>query len=131
MHICKEFTFDAAHTIPGLPAHHKCSNLHGHTYKVQILVEGVMDDIGMIADYAEIEALWQPLHDMLDHKLLNEVAGLAKPTTEILAWWIYKRLTDAVLNDRVQVLAGDPLQLSARIAGVRVYESSTTFCAVP
>lgn len=32
-------TIDAAHRIPGLPKKHKCSRLHGHTYRVMLGLE--------------------------------------------------------------------------------------------
>ncbi len=131
MHICKEFTFDAAHTIPGLPEHHKCSRLHGHTYKVVLFVEGLLDEIGMIADYAEIAKIWQPLHDQLDHRYLNDIAGLEKPTTEVLAWWICQRVGDASLNVRRQASGNFEGTIAARVTRVRVYESATTYCEVP
>jgi len=127
MHICKEFTFDAAHTIPGLPLDHKCSRLHGHTYKVQLFVSGDLDDLGMIADYAEIERVWRPIHDELDHRYLNDISGLEKPTTEVLAWWIFRQLRDLALNWRESTSAA----AHARVTSVRVYESSTTYCEVP
>ena len=34
MEIFKEFTFEAAHRLPNLPAEHKCSRLHGHSFRV-------------------------------------------------------------------------------------------------
>ena len=112
--ISKTFDFDAAHSLPGVPKNHKCARLHGHTYRVEVLLRGEPDVRGFVADYAEIAAAWAPLHDMLDHRHLNEIEGLENPTTEVLAPFIARALIDAL-----------PLLLS-----VRVYESSTTWCEV-
>ena len=40
MEIYREFTFEAAHRLPQVPAGHKCARLHGHSYRVEIHVRG-------------------------------------------------------------------------------------------
>lgn len=110
--ICKAFDFDAAHWLPNVPADHKCHRMHGHTYRVELVLCGDVDERGMIADYSDIEAAWLPVHATIDHRILNDVAGLENPTTELLAPWIASRLD----------LPG--------LVRVRVYESSTTWCEV-
>jgi len=47
---------------------------------------------GWIIDFAEIDRAWQPIHDLLDHRYLNEVEGLDNPTSELLARWILERM---------------------------------------
>jgi 6-pyruvoyltetrahydropterin/6-carboxytetrahydropterin synthase len=75
MEIFKEFTIEAAHRLPNLPA--------GHT-------------VGWVIDFAEIKKAFQPLHDELDHSYLNDIDGLANPTSENLSRWIWKHLTPAL-----------------------------------
>lgn len=127
MEICKTFTFDAAHRLDKLPPDHKCNHLHGHTYRVDIIVDGPLDDMGMICDYAEIATAWAPLHNILDHSYLNEIEGLEIPTTEVLVKWILGRLAKERLNQRNSVQG----MLCARVSRVRVYESSSTYCEAP
>ena len=43
-------------------------------------------------DFGDIKAAFEPLHDQLDHRYLNEVDGLENPTSENLARWIWDRL---------------------------------------
>lgn len=43
-------------------------------------------------DFADLATAWTPLHDLLDHRYLNDVAGLANPTSEHLAIWVWERL---------------------------------------
>ncbi|MCP4574198.1 MAG: 6-carboxytetrahydropterin synthase QueD [bacterium] len=91
--ITKNFGFDAAHWLPGVPEDHKCRRLHGHTYRVVIALEGDLDpELGWVADYGEISKAFKPLLDDLDHHCLNEIAGLENPTAEVLAAWIFSRL---------------------------------------
>jgi len=41
--LIKTFRFDAAHTLPCVPEGHKCSRMHGHSYRVDIHVVGAVD----------------------------------------------------------------------------------------
>lgn len=110
--ISKMFDFDAAHHLPKVPPDHKCFRMHGHTYRVELICEGEIDERGMVLDYAEITSAWRPLEAMLDHHVLNEIEGLENPTTEMLAPWILRR---------VEI---------SKLVAVRVFESSTTYCEV-
>jgi 6-pyruvoyltetrahydropterin/6-carboxytetrahydropterin synthase len=85
-----EFKFESAHRLPKVPEGHKCARLHGHSFKVEISVDGpVNPDTGWFLDFDELYKLWKPLHDVLDHHYLNEVPGLENPTSEVLAKWIW------------------------------------------
>lgn len=91
--LVKTFTFEAAHHLPHVPDGHKCRRLHGHSFKIEIHVEGEIDPAkGWLIDYADIKDAFQPLHARLDHYYLNEVEGLDNPTSEVLAHWIWVRL---------------------------------------
>lgn len=93
MDVFREFTFEAAHRLPHVPEGHKCSRLHGHSFRVEVRVRGDIDPAsGMVIDFAEIKAAFAPLLDRLDHYFLNEVEGLDNPTSENLAHWIWDRL---------------------------------------
>jgi 6-pyruvoyltetrahydropterin/6-carboxytetrahydropterin synthase len=89
----KTFQFEAAHLLPHLPKTHKCRRLHGHSFKVDIAVEGPCDaKLGWVMDYAEISEAFQPIWRQLDHRYLNEIPGLENPTSENIALWIWRRL---------------------------------------
>jgi 6-pyruvoyltetrahydropterin/6-carboxytetrahydropterin synthase len=43
-------------------------------------------------DFAELTRAFEPIHALLDHRYLNEVAGLENPTSENLARWIWEQI---------------------------------------
>lgn len=93
--IYKEFGFESAHRLPNVPDGHKCARMHGHSFRVSVHVEGpVGDDSGWVWDFADISAACRPLHEELDHRVLNDIPGLENPTSEVLARWIWFRLVD-------------------------------------
>ncbi|MGO8670858.1 MAG: 6-carboxytetrahydropterin synthase QueD [Capsulimonadaceae bacterium] len=93
MEIFKVFTFEAAHRLPGVPANHKCARLHGHSFRLEVHVEGPVDDeAGWVMDFADIAAAAAPVVAALDHYYLNEIDGLENPTSENIARWIWDRL---------------------------------------
>ena len=93
MELRKTFQFEAAHLLPRLPKSHKCRRLHGHSFKVDIVVAGECDPkLGWLMDYADITAAFKPIWEKLDHRYLNEMPGLENPTSEDIAVWIWKRL---------------------------------------
>ena len=93
MELRKTFQFEAAHLLPHLPKSHKCRRLHGHSFKVELVVQGECDPkLGWVMDYADISAAFQATWRMLDHHYLNEIPGLENPTSENVALWIWRRL---------------------------------------
>lgn len=97
--IFKQFTFEAAHRLPNVPAGHKCARLHGHSYAVTIHVSGPLGEhSGWVMDFAEIAAAFKPILDQLDHYYLNDIPGLENSTSENLARWIWQRLKPQLPN---------------------------------
>jgi len=92
--LVKEFTFEAAHRLPRVPADHKCARMHGHSFRVEVAVEGEIDPaMGWLIDYADLTAVVDPLlKNELDHRCLNDVPGLENPTSEIVCTWLWQRL---------------------------------------
>lgn len=94
MIITKYFEFESAHHLPNYEG--KCHNLHGHSYKLEVSVEGPVDeqtgmvlDFGILSDVVKIKII-----DRLDHNLLNSV--LEVPTAENLIKWMHDELVDSL-----------------------------------
>lgn len=89
----KAFQFEAAHRLPFLPEDHKCHRLHGHSFRIEIVVSGKCDPkSGWLVDYDDLSKAFKPLWEELDHRYLNEIKGLENPTSERIAKWIWDRL---------------------------------------
>ncbi len=87
--------FSAAHSLPRHPG--KCKNLHGHTYKVDVVVEGdKKEDTECVADFSEVKAVVEEVIDLVDHKFLNEI--ISYPTSENIALFMKEQL-EKKLND--------------------------------
>jgi len=76
MIIWKEFTFDSAHQLKNTPKcdYGKCANVHGHTYILQVGLEGDIDSkTHMIMNFADLKKIVnEEIVDRFDHTMLNE-----------------------------------------------------------
>jgi len=96
MQISYRFGFDAAHHFPGYPAGHPYHGVHGHSFQAEVAIRGMPDAAtGFIADLGLVERACLEARTQLDHKMLNEIDGLAKPSLENLSLWLWKRLAPA------------------------------------
>ena len=91
MLVTKEFTFDAAHYLPNY--YGKCENLHGHTYRLQVTVEGPVLSNGMVVDFVLLKHIVKErILNNVDHRCLND--QFPNPTTELICIWIWDELND-------------------------------------
>jgi len=112
MLITKTFKFDAAHNL--VHYHGKCEKLHGHTYRLDVTVEGILDDEQMIIDFVVLKNIVkEQILNVLDHSYLND--HIEQPTAESIAIWIWKRLEEYLCNDL------------HHLHEIRVYETETSF----
>lgn len=92
-----EFHYDAAHRLPLVPPGHKCSRLHGHTYRLFVAVAGEVQNDGFVIDFADIKSAVEPVIKQLDHYYLNDIPGLDNPTVEIQLQWLWERIDIPIL----------------------------------
>lgn len=91
MLVSKEFAFDSAHFLTNY--HGKCENLHGHTYRLRVTVEGPVQKDGMVMDFKELkELVKERVIDRYDHQNLNDF--FENPTAELIAMKIWDDLKD-------------------------------------
>ena len=105
----REFTFDAAHNLTAY--HGKCERLHGHTYRLEVVLSGYPDKEGMILDFVKVkEIVGEHIISKFDHAYLNDI--FPQPSAENIAAYVFKTLDP--------LLSGAP---NCKLHEVRVWES--------
>lgn len=95
--------FAAAHRLREY--HGDCENLHGHNWKLEVVLTGsTLDKLGMLCDFRVIKQHLTAVTEKLDHKYLNELAEFSQrnPTTENVAEFVCREL-DKLLPKDVRV----------------------------
>jgi 6-pyruvoyltetrahydropterin/6-carboxytetrahydropterin synthase len=83
--------FCAAHQLVGYPG--DCAKLHGHTWKVEVVIEGpLLDEMEMLIEFRDIKGAMKEVISPLDHSYLNDILGMDLPTAEYLAWYIFHEI---------------------------------------
>jgi 6-pyruvoyltetrahydropterin/6-carboxytetrahydropterin synthase len=119
--VSKTYRFSAAHQLACVPLTHKCATMHGHNFKATLVYESAsLDSRGMVIDFAEIDAAWERFRALFDHQVLNCIPGLANPTSEEIALYLYANLGVAVRPDLARV----------RVVSVSVSETDDTCVTV-
>lgn len=112
----KHFEFEASHQLPNKECYGKCRNLHGHTYKLVVEIQGeVNPEDGWIMNFSEVKGVvMTQVVDVLDHKHLNDVIG-GITTAENILLWIQDRIAKRIWN------------MGAKLHCLTLYETSKSF----
>ena len=91
------FGFDAAHRFDQFQAGHPNHGVHGHSFQAEVFVRGEPEPgTGFVLEFGELEKACGAVRSRLDHKMLNEIDGLAKPSLENLCVWIWQQLAPQI-----------------------------------
>lgn len=130
MKISKEFKWEMGHRLPFHLG--KCKNIHGHTYKMRVEIEGDLDENGMVMDYYDVSEIISPLVDELDHSFMaketdteiiefldkinsKKVVVPFETTAENITVFLLGRVKDKINSDRIKRIK------------IRVYETEKTY----
>ena len=118
MELCYRFGFDAAHRFETYPEGHPYRGVHGHSFQVEVAVRGKPDPAtGFVEDFGRIESACADIRKALDHRMLNEIAGLEKPSLESLAVWIWAGLAPGLASLSRITVRRDSMGQSCTYAG--------------
>jgi len=109
--------FSSGHALRGYKG--KCENVHGHNYKVRVILEGPqLDSIGLLCDFTHLKRVMREIIAGVDHKFLNDLApfDVINPSAENLAKYFYEETA------RGMKAAAE----GARIKSVTIWETDTT-----
>ena len=118
----KEFTFDAAHNL--VRYHGKCEALHGHTYRIAVVLEGFPDEEGMIMDFTDLsDIVRERVVSHLDHAYLNDI--IEQPTAENVAGWIWGRIEEDVRRPNCALSSLEVWETSTACVTLRAEDKRT------
>jgi 6-pyruvoyltetrahydropterin/6-carboxytetrahydropterin synthase len=117
--------FSAGHALRGYKG--KCENVHGHNYKVRVVLEGTeLNSIGLLYDFIDVKRIMRGIIEGLDHKFLNDQAPFDKinPSAENLAKFFYEETSRGMgeISENSAYSNKTP-----KIASVTVWETDFTF----
>jgi 6-pyruvoyltetrahydropterin/6-carboxytetrahydropterin synthase len=96
--------FAAAHNLRNFRG--KCENLHGHNWKVEVVVRGTeLDAGGMLVDFGEIKEVTRQLLGELDHQYLNDLPFFKEqnPSSENIARYLFEGLSGKINSGSLMV----------------------------
>ena len=102
--ISRSYTFEAAHFLSDLPVGHKCKRMHGHSYRVEVRIDGPVDEAGLVRgiEFGMIDTVMEPILISVDHHTWND--KIQCPTVEHIASYLAVIISKA-LNVPVTVRA--------------------------
>jgi 6-pyruvoyltetrahydropterin/6-carboxytetrahydropterin synthase len=119
-----EQTFAAGHALRNYKG--RCENVHGHNFKVRVVIEGEkLDETGLLVDFLDVKAAMQTIIDRLDHVFLNDVApfDVKNPSAENIAEYFFTEMRRSLQS-----------AVAVEVREVRVWETeiqSATYRASP
>jgi 6-pyruvoyltetrahydropterin/6-carboxytetrahydropterin synthase len=112
--VAVEQSFASAHALRNYKG--RCENVHGHNWKVQVVIEGEeLDATGMLVDFLDVKSFMGEILDRIDHQFLNEIPpfDVINPSAENIAEYFYQQLTGKLSETPVPV----------RIREVKIWET--------
>jgi 6-pyruvoyltetrahydropterin/6-carboxytetrahydropterin synthase len=109
--------FAAAHNLRNYKG--KCEDLHGHNYKLQVVLKGEeLDSTGLLYDFVHLKQVIRDVIRALDHKYLNELPPFVElnPSAENIARHIYNEISKQLHR----------APNGAEVARITVWETDTT-----
>lgn len=138
MKVTKEVTFDSAHMLSDYQG--LCNNLHGHTYKLQVTLEGDVEKTsGMLVDFNELKQYLETVTTIFDHVIIFSDTEYRNEAEEALLRWAdaYSKnyvvisngkSTSECISEYIKKQVEDMLEISGLKVSVRLWETPTSFC---
>ncbi len=112
--VAVEQSFASAHALRNYKG--RCENVHGHNWKVRVVIEGEkLDATGMLVDFLDVKSLLSEILDRIDHQFLNEIPPFdsINPSAENIAEYFYQQMIGRLAETPVPV----------RIREVKIWET--------
>ena len=112
--VAVEQSFASAHALRNYKG--RCENVHGHNWKVRVVIEGEkLDATGMLVDFLDVKSFMAEILDRIDHQFLNEIPPFdsINPSAENIAEYFYQQMSGRLAETPVPV----------RIREVKIWET--------
>ena len=133
MKVAKEFHWEMGHRLPehfGL-----CKNIHGHSYKMIVVIEGNLNEQGMVIDFYDVEKKINPIVEKLDHSFMVKDDDML--TLEFLEKMNSKKVVvdfESTVENICKYISGEikssKLPNNVSSLAVRVYETPDAYADV-
>jgi 6-pyruvoyltetrahydropterin/6-carboxytetrahydropterin synthase len=133
MKVAKEFHWEMGHRLPehfGL-----CKNIHGHSYKMIVVIEGNLNEQGMVIDFYDVEKKINPIVEKLDHSFMVKDDDML--TLEFLEKMNSKKVVvdfESTVENICKYISGEikssKLPNNVSSLAVRVYETPDAYAEV-
>ena len=97
-------SFAAAHNLINYQG--DCENLHGHNWRVEVVVAAKeLDKAGLGIDFKILKKQTNSLLDEMDHKYLNDLTPFKNdsPSSENISRYLFERLSETLNNKNITV----------------------------
>ncbi len=130
MKIAKEFRWEMGHRLPYHSG--KCKNLHGHSYKMLLELNGGVDENGMVMDYFDIKSLIGPIVDELDHSFIvydqdQELIDMLKKLSSRFVVVGYHTTAENICKYFLEKISNCGLPENIDSIKVRIYETENSY----
>ena len=112
--VAVEQSFASAHALRNYKG--RCENVHGHNWKVRVVIEGEkLDATGMLVDFLDVKSFMGEILDRIDHQFLNEIPpfDVINPSAENIAEYFYQQMTARLAE----------IPIPVRIREVKIWET--------
>jgi 6-pyruvoyltetrahydropterin/6-carboxytetrahydropterin synthase len=102
--VAVEQSFASAHALRNYKG--RCENVHGHNWKVRVVIEGEkLDATGMLVDFLDVKSFMGEILDRIDHQFLNEIPPFdsINPSAENIAEYFYQQMSGRLAETPVPV----------------------------
>lgn len=142
MKVTKEVTFDSAHMLSKYEG--KCHNLHGHTYKLQVTLEGAIIEDGneqcMVMDFNTLKQYMDTALNSFDHAIIFSGEGFRNEAEDELFTWankwgmnyvvVYGKSTSENISSYIKMMIESFIDVKKYKVSVKVWETPTSFAEV-
>jgi 6-pyruvoyltetrahydropterin/6-carboxytetrahydropterin synthase len=130
MKIAKEFRWEMGHRLP--EHFDKCKNIHGHSYKMIVELNGDVEESGMVMDYYDVKKIIKPIIEKLDHAFMvykddEEIISFLKKMKSKMVVVEFQSTVENICKYFLKEIKKISLPKNIERVSVRIYETEDDY----